>query len=199
MTTLRSHLARMTTEVEEHQRTVEELRSMHERDIADLEAKTAEVVAITAEVERLATECDRLRGVVEEGLRERRQIRESGSLQASGSQRDFEGTGSIIVGRTGLVELSAVQEEDEESDMDEIDETELEGQRSALSVTDLGGDERSGRARTDRATLGSASRTLRFMDVSWLNVNYKLLMFYGYSLLQVSLTISLPNWNAHNR
>ncbi|CAE6457832.1 unnamed protein product [Rhizoctonia solani] len=156
--TLRSHLARMTSEVEEHQRTIDELRSMHERDVADLEAKTAEVAAITAEVERLAEECDRLRGVVEEGLRERRQVRESGSLQASGSQKDFEGSGSIIVGRG--VELSAVQEEEEETE-DEMDATELEGQRSALSMTELGGDDR---ARTDRATLGSASRTLRFMD-----------------------------------
>ncbi|CAE6455097.1 unnamed protein product [Rhizoctonia solani] len=159
VTTLRSHLARMTSEVEEHQRTIDDLRSMHERDVADLEAKTAEVEAITAEVERLAEECERLRGVVEEGLRERRQVRESGSLQASGSQKDFEGSGSIIMGRG--VELSAVQEEETE---DEMDSMELEGRRSALSVTELGGDDRSGRARTDRATLGSASRTLRFMD-----------------------------------
>ncbi|CAE6433886.1 unnamed protein product [Rhizoctonia solani] len=160
VTTLRSHLARMTSEVEEHQRTIDELRSMHERDVADLEAKTAEVAAITAEVEHLAEECERLRGVVEEGLRERRQVRESGSLQASGSQKDFEGAGSIIMGRG--VELSAVEEEEETED--EMDASELEGQRSVLSVTELGGDDRSGRARTDRATMGSASRTLRFMD-----------------------------------
>ncbi|KAF8736621.1 Centrosome microtubule-binding domain of Cep57, partial [Rhizoctonia solani] len=159
--TLRSHLARMTSEVEDHQRTVDELRSMHERDVADLEAKTAEVAAITAEVERLAEECERLRGVVEEGLRERRQVRESGSVQASGSQKDFEGSGSIIMGRG--VELSAVQEEEEETE-DEMDAEELEGRRSLLSVGELGGDDRSGRARTDRATLGSVSRTLRFMD-----------------------------------
>ncbi|CAE7146329.1 unnamed protein product [Rhizoctonia solani] len=161
VTTLRSHLARMTSEVEEHQRTIDELRSMHERDVADLEAKTAEVAAITAEVERLAEECERLRGVVEEGLRERRQVRESGSLQASGSQQDFEGAGSIIMGRG--VELSAVEEEEEETE-DEMNASELEGQRSVLSVTELAGDDRSGRARTDRATLGSVSRTLRFMD-----------------------------------
>ncbi|QRW06707.1 hypothetical protein RhiLY_05706 [Ceratobasidium sp. AG-Ba] len=161
VTTLRSHLARMTFEVEEHQRTIEDLRSMHERDAADLEAKTAEVAAITAEVERLAAECDKLRGVVEEGLRERRQTREAGSLQASGSQSDFEGAGSMIVGRPGMIELSAVAEEDEEDN--DIPETEMEQDRSVLSVTELGGDE-SGRPRTDRATLGSASRTLRFMD-----------------------------------
>ncbi|CCO34424.1 hypothetical protein BN14_08522 [Rhizoctonia solani AG-1 IB] len=151
----------MTSEVEEHQRTIDDLRSMHERDLADLEAKTAEVAAITAEVERLAEECERLRGVVEEGLRERRQVRESGSLQASGSQQDFEGSGSVIMGRG--VELSAVQEEEEETE-DEMDAEELEGRRSLLSVTELGGDDRSGRARTDRATLGSVSRALRFMD-----------------------------------
>ncbi|KAF8755017.1 Centrosome microtubule-binding domain of Cep57 [Rhizoctonia solani] len=128
--TLRSHLARMTSEVEDHQRTVDELRSMHERDVADLEAKTAEVAAITAEVERLAEECERLRGVVEEGLRERRQC---------------------CAGRGEETE-------------DEMDAEELEGRRSLLSVGELGGDDRSGRARTDRATLGSVSRTLRFMD-----------------------------------
>ncbi|KAH7336839.1 hypothetical protein B0J17DRAFT_665045 [Rhizoctonia solani] len=156
--TLRSRLAQMTSEVEEHQRTIDDLRSMHERDVADLEAKTSEVAAITSEVERLAEECDRLRGVVEEGLRERRQVRESGSLQASGSQQDFEGTGSVIMGRG--VELSAVEEEEEDTE-DEMNASELEGQRSVLSVTELGGDER---ARTDRATMGSVSRTLRFMD-----------------------------------
>ncbi|KAG9084532.1 hypothetical protein FRC06_004046 [Ceratobasidium sp. 370] len=42
VTTLQSHLARMTSEVEEHQRTIEDLRSMHERDAAELEVKTAE-------------------------------------------------------------------------------------------------------------------------------------------------------------
>ncbi|KAG8736444.1 hypothetical protein FRC10_009315 [Ceratobasidium sp. 414] len=163
--TLQSHLARMTSEVEEHQRTIEDLRSMHERDAAELEVKTAEVAAITAEVERLAAECERLRGVVEEGLRERRQIREVGSLQGSGSQSDFEGSGSVIMGRVGMVELSAVAEEDEEEN--EIPETDMEQDRSVLSVTELAGDDsamRSGRVRTDRATLGSASRTLRFMD-----------------------------------
>ncbi|KAG8759815.1 hypothetical protein FRC12_009687 [Ceratobasidium sp. 428] len=165
VTTLRSHLARMTTEVEEHQRTIEDLRSMHERDEAELEVKTAEVAAITAEVERLAAECERLRGVVEEGLRERRQVREVGSLQGSGSQSDFEGAGSVLMGRVAMVELSAVAEEDEEEN--DISERELEQSRSVLSVTELAGDDsamRSGRMRTDRATLGSASRTLRFMD-----------------------------------
>lgn len=168
VTTLRSHLARMTSEVEEHQRTIDDLRSMHERDAAELEVKTAEVATITAEVERLAVECERLRGVVEEGLRERRQVREGGGVQGSGSQSDFEGSGSMIMGRVGMVELSAVVEEDEE-EQTEMAETEMEQDRSVLSVTDLGGDEsamRSGRVRTDRATLGSASRTLRFMDVS---------------------------------
>lgn len=157
----------MTSEVEEHQRTIDDLRSMHERDASELEVKTAEVAAITAEVERLATECERLRGVVEEGLRERRQVREGGSMQGSGSQSDFEGSGSVIMGRVKMVELSAVVEEEEERT--EMAETEMEQDRSVLSVTELGGDEsamRSGRARTDRATLGSASRTIRFMDVS---------------------------------
>ncbi|KAG8795004.1 hypothetical protein FRC12_019087 [Ceratobasidium sp. 428] len=146
--TLRSHLARMTTEVEEHQRTIEDLRSMHERDEAELEVKTAEVAAITAEVERLAAECEQLHGVVEENLRERRQ-----------------GAGSVLMGRVVMVELSAVAEEDEEENG--ISERELEQSRLVLSVTELAGDDsamRSGRMRTDRATLGSASRTLRFMD-----------------------------------
>lgn len=162
----------MTSEVEEHQRTIDDLRSMHERDASELEVKTAEVATITAEVERLAVECERLRGVVEEGLRERRQVREGGSVQGSGSQSDFEGSGSVILGRVKMVELSAVVEEEEE-EQTEMAETEMEQDRSVLSVTELGGDEsamRSGRARTDRATLGSASRTIRFMDVSTLIV-----------------------------
>jgi hypothetical protein len=155
----------MTSEVEEHQRTIDDLRSMHERDAAELEVKTAEVAAITAEVERLATECERLRGVVEEGLRERRQVREGGSMLGSGSQSEFEGSGSMIAGRVGLVELSAVVEEDED-DGTEMAETEMEQDRSVLSVTELAADDSALRVRTDRATLGSVSRTLRFMEVS---------------------------------
>ncbi|KAG9125185.1 hypothetical protein FRC07_008627, partial [Ceratobasidium sp. 392] len=99
-----------------------------------------------------------------EDLRKRRQVREVGGLQGSGSQSDFDGTRSVIMSRVGMVELSVVAKEDEKEN--EALETEWERSRSVLSVTKLAGDDsamRSGRMRADRAMLGSASKTLSFM------------------------------------
>ena len=75
--TLRTHLARLTSELSSHQQLLGELRSLREKDAQTLREKSAEVERLREEVERLAGEVEVLRGVVEEGLNERRAVREA--------------------------------------------------------------------------------------------------------------------------
>lgn len=75
--TLRSHLTRLTSELSSHHQLLSELRSLRESDARTLREKSAEVERLREEVERLAGEVEVLRGVVEEGLNERRAVREA--------------------------------------------------------------------------------------------------------------------------
>ena len=68
-----------------------ELRSLRESDARTLREKSAEVERLRNEVERLAGEVEVLRGVVEEGLNERRAVREA-STQADEEQEADERT-----------------------------------------------------------------------------------------------------------
>ncbi|THH03864.1 hypothetical protein EW145_g5947 [Phellinidium pouzarii] len=77
ITTLRSHLSRLTDELSSQQAQLDELRSLRECDLQDLRNKIAEVDNLKLEVERLGGEVEILRGVVEEGLKERRRVKES--------------------------------------------------------------------------------------------------------------------------
>ncbi|KDQ62237.1 hypothetical protein JAAARDRAFT_189583 [Jaapia argillacea MUCL 33604] len=80
ITTLRTNLARLTSELATHQRLLDELRTFRDSDASALKEKSEEVDRLRKEVERLAGEVEVLRGVVEEGLKERRMVRESMSL-----------------------------------------------------------------------------------------------------------------------
>ncbi|KAJ7857636.1 hypothetical protein B0H14DRAFT_3108118 [Mycena olivaceomarginata] len=85
ISTLRTHLTRLTSELSSHQELLTELRKLRERDSRALREKGAEIDRLRQEVEQLAGEVEVLRGVVEEGLRERRSIRE-GTDEPSGMQ-----------------------------------------------------------------------------------------------------------------
>lgn len=74
--TLRSHLARLTEELSSQQAQLDDLRSIRETDLQDLREKIMEVDNLKLEVERLGGEVEILRGVVEEGLKERRRVKE---------------------------------------------------------------------------------------------------------------------------
>ena len=76
MLTLKGHLTRLTAELSEHHRLLEELRTLRDTDVRALKDKSREVDSLRREVERLGGEVEVLRGVVEEGLKERREIRE---------------------------------------------------------------------------------------------------------------------------
>ncbi|KAG8214777.1 hypothetical protein J3R82DRAFT_9913 [Butyriboletus roseoflavus] len=83
ITTLRSHLTRVTSDLSSQQQLLEELRRLRESDALSLTEKTQEINQLRAEVERLAGEIEVLRGVVEEGLNERRQGRDTAPSEQS--------------------------------------------------------------------------------------------------------------------
>ncbi|KAG5353911.1 hypothetical protein C0989_000154 [Termitomyces sp. Mn162] len=77
ITTLRTHLTRLTAELSSHRTLLMELRELRNADAQTIKVKSAEVERLSREVERLGGEVEVLRGVVEEGLRERRGAREA--------------------------------------------------------------------------------------------------------------------------
>ncbi|KAG6872828.1 hypothetical protein C0995_006128 [Termitomyces sp. Mi166 len=77
ITTLRTHLTRLTAELSSHRALLMELRELRDADAQTIKAKSAEIERLDREVERLGGEIEVLRGVVEEGLRERRDAREA--------------------------------------------------------------------------------------------------------------------------
>ncbi|CDO75300.1 hypothetical protein BN946_scf184654.g8 [Trametes cinnabarina] len=90
ITTLRSHLSRLTAELSDHKQLLLELRSLRDSDARTLAEKSREVDRLRQEVERLAGEVEVLRGVVEEGLKERRNLREQSVSQEHETRTESE-------------------------------------------------------------------------------------------------------------
>ena len=65
----------MTSQLQEHQDLIDQLRELRETDARQLRVKCQEVDDLRAEVNKLASEVERLRDIVETGLRERRDAR----------------------------------------------------------------------------------------------------------------------------
>lgn len=108
ISSLRSHLTRLTSELASHQALLSELRRLRDSDAQALREKGAEILQLKEEVQRLAGEVEVLRGVVEEGLKERRSARE-------------------IHVESSAADLAMSQDlEEEEGDNDNEDELELE-------------------------------------------------------------------------
>ncbi|KAH8104479.1 hypothetical protein BXZ70DRAFT_1075478 [Cristinia sonorae] len=82
---LQAHLARLTAELSEHKLLLAELRTLRDQDSAALQEKSTDISRLREEVERLSGEVEVLRGVVEEGLKERREIRERSMAETSGT------------------------------------------------------------------------------------------------------------------
>ncbi|KAI6166665.1 hypothetical protein EDD17DRAFT_1544980 [Pisolithus thermaeus] len=106
ISTLRTHLARVTSDLSIQQQLLEDLRRLRESDALSLAEKTEEINQLRNEMERLAGEIEVLRGVVEEGLNERRQARES-----AGEEQDDD------------VESTADTEQSEESEVEPANES----------------------------------------------------------------------------
>lgn len=80
ITSLRSHLARLTAEVEQNKTLIDELRRVQQRPAPrspprETPSVADELIALRKEVERLGNEVHRLGGIVEEGLDTRRRAR----------------------------------------------------------------------------------------------------------------------------
>ncbi|KAI0755192.1 hypothetical protein C8Q80DRAFT_1248305 [Daedaleopsis nitida] len=130
ITTLRSHLTRLTAELSEHKQLLVELRTLRDSDARTLSEKCKEVDKLKQEVERLAGEVTVLRGVVEEGLKERRNFREQSTRQGvdtggdtaeeSGDEEESEeesqrGPGLSRGAQALVVQSDSSEEEEEES------------------------------------------------------------------------------------
>lgn len=90
ISTLRSHLSRLTAELSDHHRLLQELRTLRDLDVRALKEKSRDVDQLRQEVERLGGEVEVLRGVVEEGLKERREVRELEREQAQEQEREVQ-------------------------------------------------------------------------------------------------------------
>ncbi|KAJ3559487.1 hypothetical protein NM688_g313 [Phlebia brevispora] len=86
--TLKGHLTRLTSELTDHHRLLEELRNLRDTDVRALKDKSRDVDHLRQEVERLGGEVEVLRGVVEEGLKQRREVREQSTDQSHSSHSD---------------------------------------------------------------------------------------------------------------
>jgi hypothetical protein len=126
ITSLRTHLARLTSELSSHQELLAELRSLRDSDARMLKQKTAEIERLREEVERLAGEVEVLRGVVEEGLRERRAARDVSAVQSAANvalSEDSESDSDEQEDEFGIDQrgVHAAEEEAEEDEAEPFD------------------------------------------------------------------------------
>ncbi|KAM6494066.1 hypothetical protein JOM56_010427 [Amanita muscaria] len=187
ISSLRSHLARLTSELSEHQAILMELRSLREKDAIALREKLAEVDNLRNEVERLAGEVEVLRGVVEEGLRERRRSGRDVSVDASVGPED---RGMSVDENDESVDQaeSRVDTEEEEINASDLEDSRpdnltntvtndddpwsIDGSSRANTTTNPVNNDNDGHGgfpramRTDRASLGSSVPPLGLSTVS---------------------------------
>ncbi|KAJ3715531.1 hypothetical protein C8R42DRAFT_681168 [Lentinula raphanica] len=178
ITSLRSHLTRLTAELSSHQELLVELRSLRESDALALKEKTADITHLRDEVERLAGEVEVLRGVVEEGLNERRLARENSraytsqaSSQSIVQQEALEETGdgaeiSLAKDEQHQQEEEEEEEENEDELNDEEEDVEEHEEPVPFDPMSIPGSSRDADAfdktvRTDRATVGTLAMSQR--------------------------------------
>ena len=165
ITTLRSHMSRLTSELSSHKTLLDELRTLREADKNTLRQKVREVDLLRQEVEKVAGEVKVLKGVVEEGLRERRERNLSqshgepqGHVMAVGEGEDG-GNDEVERGQDGDESLNA-QENAKEYEIEDIQPA--LAQRAILERP----------ARGDRITInsslipGNAANTQRYVEDS---------------------------------
>lgn len=155
ITSLRTHLARLTSELSSHRELLAELRSLRDIDSVTLREKSSEITQLKNEVERLAGEVEVLRGVVEEGLRERRAAKEASLQHDSGYQEELhQDTREFAEEERDHVDE---EETDEESEDEEVD-VETETEDAAFSYANDASRVRNldKTMRTDHATEGSS-------------------------------------------
>jgi hypothetical protein len=123
-------MSRLTSELSSHKTLLDELRSLREADKNTLRQKVREVDLLRQEIEKIAGEVEVLKGVVEEGLRERR--------GRTHSQRHDEAQGHDMTVRSaedsGDDEVERAQDGDESLDArQDAEDYELEDVQPALA------------------------------------------------------------------
>jgi len=154
--TLRAHLTRLTEELSSHQHFLTELRSLRESDSRALKDKSIEVDKLREQVERLAGEVEVLRGVVEEGLKERRLVREQHS------QSHVSGEDAAVQDHSESREAEVSDGDVEENDPVTMESEGEDDRERPLSPPLVSASRRNGSfhnqtMRTDYATLGSSN------------------------------------------
>ncbi|KAK0201843.1 hypothetical protein DFS33DRAFT_1386145 [Desarmillaria ectypa] len=150
VTSLRSHLSRLTAELASHQQLLTELRALRDSDHRTLKEKTAEINQLRAEVERLAGEVEVLRGVVEEGLKERRAAREASEATRS----------RIVIAEPPIEQQDEPVAEEHgrgEEVIEEESSAEEEDNFEPVPTSRIDGAPPDKTMRTDHATLGSTN------------------------------------------
>jgi hypothetical protein len=152
---LRSHLTRLTSELASHQDLLTQLRNLRDSDSRALKEKGADITKLKEEVQRLAGEVEVLRGVVEEGLKERRASRE---IRVEHSVAD------IAMSQDLEEEQEEGNEDDDRADEDDSDEVLSDEEEEAEPFDPVSIHEESSRVnqtdktmRTDFATVGSTN------------------------------------------
>jgi hypothetical protein len=123
-------MARLTSELSSHKTLLDELRSLREADKNTLRQKVREVDLLRREVEKIAGEVEVLKGVVEEGLRERRE------RSLSQPYDEAQGRDLDVDQREGSGNDEAERDQDEDEDLDRqqgADDYEIEDVQPALA------------------------------------------------------------------
>ena len=155
-------MTRLTSELATHKALLDELRTLREADKNTLRQKVREVDLLRREVEKIAGEVEVLKGVVEEGLRERRE--RSLSNSHDGSQDN--GLDASLEGNARARERRGDDDDVNPNLQQDADDYEIEDVQPALARRALL--ERT--IRTDLATLGSTpmmgtvGHTRRYVD-----------------------------------
>ncbi|CCM06128.1 uncharacterized protein FIBRA_08377 [Fibroporia radiculosa] len=160
ISTLRTHLSRLTAELSDHQRLLTDLRTMRDSDARALTEKSQDVDKLRQEVERLAGEVEVLKGVVEEGLKERRIAREQASCELSGDDQtsrigDSNADNEPDISSVNSLARSKPTIHTSESDDEDV-VSEVSDPRSPTPSPRRHAGLADGTMRTDHATIGSS-------------------------------------------
>ena len=158
VSSLRNHLTRLTSELTSHSALLAELRTLRDADTEALQAKSEEVNMLKDKVEGLAGEVEVLKGVVEEGLKERRMLREQSMATTGEDHRAGHTSQAVPDAKVQQLRSEESEESSSEESEDESVEDSISASRSLLNRPSPSADKTT---RTDYATVGTQSQATR--------------------------------------
>ena len=149
-------MSRLTDELASHQSLLDELRSLREADSYTLREKVREVDRLRTEVEKVAGEVEVLKGVVEEGLRERRNRKERSQAMDSEPHRQMQAPYETQEADQQTEGGEADDSEQEQETREEARQDTAESSRLSVSPTPPRTALPDRTMRTDQATAGTS-------------------------------------------